>query len=144
MDLAKIEELIQIVKSAQVSELTLKEDGSSITVKKSSVSPPPQPAHKPAVKKRLAPKPEKQPADAGQAETVEVTAPMVGIFHNAASPVQLGSTVKPGEVIGAIESMKLMNDIIAEAGGVVTEVDVEDGLPVEFGQVLFRLTPGEA
>ena len=64
---------------------------------------------------------------------------MVGIFHSAGNSMTEGVAVKAGQSVGAIESMKLMNDVISECDGVIAEVLVEDGLPVEYGQPLFRL-----
>ena len=69
---------------------------------------------------------------------------MVGTFYRAPSPgakpyVEIGDTIKPGDVVCIIEAMKLMNEIKAEIGGKVTEVLVENGQPVEFGQTLFVL-----
>ena len=68
-----------------------------------------------------------------------LTAPMVGIFYHAEPPLSLGSEIKAGQVIGSIESMKLMNDVAAEAPGLVADVLVEDGAPVDYGRALFRL-----
>jgi len=70
-----------------------------------------------------------------------ITSPMVGTFYTASSPdskpfVELGSTIKEGQVVCIIEAMKLMNEIEADATGKVVEICVEDGQPVEFGQVL--------
>ncbi|MFO7546835.1 MAG: acetyl-CoA carboxylase biotin carboxyl carrier protein [Trueperaceae bacterium] len=77
---------------------------------------------------------------------VEVTAPIVGTFYSAPSPdapqyVKVGDRVKAGAVLCIIEAMKLMNEIEAEAGGVVREVLVSNEEPVEYGQVLFRIEP---
>ena len=139
MDLAKIEELIQVVQDARVSELTLRAEGSSVTVKKVAAAPPKasKPTKKQAEPKRVRP-PEAQP------EVGLITAPMVGIYHATSASVRPGALVKAGQVVGAIESMKLMNDVVAQLGGTIAEVAVEDGLPVEYGQVLFRLEPREA
>jgi acetyl-CoA carboxylase biotin carboxyl carrier protein len=76
----------------------------------------------------------------------EVTCPMVGTFYRSASPgaelfVEVGSQIAPGDVLGIIEAMKLMNELEAEIRGVIHEVCVGDGEPVEFGQVLFRVRP---
>lgn len=70
-----------------------------------------------------------------------ITSPMVGTFYKASSPdakpfVELGSIVEEGQVVCIIEAMKLMNEIEADASGKVVEICVEDGQPVEFGQVL--------
>lgn len=70
-----------------------------------------------------------------------ITSPMVGTFYKAPSPdakpfVEVGSTVSTGQVVCIIEAMKLMNEIEADSAGKVVEICVEDGQPVEFGQVL--------
>lgn len=70
-----------------------------------------------------------------------ITSPMVGTFYKAPSPdakpfVELGATIKEGQVVCIIEAMKLMNEIEADAAGKIVEICVEDGQPVEFGQVL--------
>lgn len=139
MDLAKIEELIGIVKDASVSELTLRQDGSSITIRKPAGTPRPAAGAKKTPAKRETPAAQQS----GEPVALVVTAPMVGIFHSASDALQIGSVVKPCQVVGAIESMKLMNDIVAQAAGKVIEIDAEDGLPVEYGQTLFRLAPLE-
>ena len=76
----------------------------------------------------------------------EITSPMVGTFYRAPEPgaepyVKVGSRVTPGQTVCIIEAMKIMNEIEADIAGVVREVNVEDSLPVEFGQVLFRIDP---
>lgn len=70
-----------------------------------------------------------------------ITSPMVGTFYKAPSPdakpfVEMGSTVSEGQVVCIIEAMKLMNEIESDVSGKVVEICVEDGQPVEFGQVL--------
>ena len=77
---------------------------------------------------------------------IEIGSPMVGTFYRASSPgaepyVSIGSEVMPDTVVCIIEAMKVMNEIKAEATGTVVEILVEDGEPVEFGQVLFLLEP---
>jgi len=140
MDLTRVEELIRIVKDARVSELTLREGDSLITIKKPAVAavPAAPPARTAPERAEKAGAPEEAPA------AVAVTAPMVGIYHAAAELVQVGSVIAAGQSVGAIESMKLMNDVRAGVGGRVTEVLIDDGQPVEYGQILFRLAPLEA
>jgi acetyl-CoA carboxylase biotin carboxyl carrier protein len=76
----------------------------------------------------------------------EIRSPMVGTFYKAPEPgaeayVKVGNRVTPGQTVCIIEAMKIMNEIEAEIAGVVREILVEDGQPVEFGQVLFRVDP---
>jgi acetyl-CoA carboxylase biotin carboxyl carrier protein len=71
---------------------------------------------------------------------------MVGTFYKAPEPgaepyVKVGNRVTPGQTVCIIEAMKIMNEIEAEIAGVVREISVEDGQPVEFGQALFRVDP---
>jgi len=70
-----------------------------------------------------------------------VTSPMVGTFYKSPSPdakpfVEVGSTISSGQVVCIIEAMKLMNEIESDISGKVVEICIEDGQPVEFGQVL--------
>jgi acetyl-CoA carboxylase biotin carboxyl carrier protein len=74
-----------------------------------------------------------------------VTAPMIGTYYSAPSPgedpfVQIGDEVEVGQVIGIIEAMKIMNEIIADSAGVVAEILVENAQAVEYGSPLVRLT----
>ena len=76
----------------------------------------------------------------------EVKSPMVGTFYKAPEPgaepyVKVGSRVSPGQTVCIIEAMKIMNEIESEVQGVIKEVCVENGQPVEFGQALFRVDP---
>lgn len=74
-------------------------------------------------------------------EPLILLAPMVGLFHHLPAPVRYGMNIAAGQVVGAIESMKLMNDVLSEYAGQVVEVLVEDGGAVEYGRPLFRLAP---
>jgi acetyl-CoA carboxylase biotin carboxyl carrier protein len=72
---------------------------------------------------------------------------MVGTFYRASSPdarpfVEIGDRVEPGMVVCIIEAMKLMNEIQSDVSGRVAAIEVENAQPVEFAQVLFRITPG--
>jgi acetyl-CoA carboxylase biotin carboxyl carrier protein len=76
----------------------------------------------------------------------EIRSPMVGTFYKAPEPgaeayIKVGNRVSPGQTVCIIEAMKIMNEIEAEIAGVVREISVEDGQPVEFGQALFRVDP---
>ena len=77
---------------------------------------------------------------------LEIKSPMVGTFFRSPAPdapvyVDLGGTVSPGETLCIIEAMKLMNELECEVSGVIREICVDNGEPVEFGQVLFRVSP---
>ena len=81
-----------------------------------------------------------------RSDLIEVTAPMVGTFYRAPGPdeppfVEIGSKIGVGQAICILEAMKLMNELESETSGEVVEILVENGTPVEFGQVLMRLKP---
>ena len=85
-----------------------------------------------------------QGAPLGRADLVEITSPMVGTFYRAAAPgeapfVEVGNTIKVGQTICILEAMKLMNEIESEFNAEIVEILVENGTPVEFGQVLMRV-----
>ena len=85
-----------------------------------------------------------QVAPPGRADLTEITSPMVGTFYRAAAPgeepfVEVGSNVKVGQTICILEAMKLMNEIESEFTAEIVEILVENGTPVEFGQVLMRV-----
>lgn len=76
----------------------------------------------------------------------EIKSPMIGTFYRSPSPeagpyVEVGMEVNPDTVVCIIEAMKVMNEIKAEAKGVITQVSVENAKPVEFGQPLFKIRP---
>ena len=85
-----------------------------------------------------------QVAPPGRSDLVDITSPMVGTFYRAAAPgedpfVEIGSNVKVGQTICILEAMKLMNEIESEFNAEIVEILVENGTPVEFGQVLMRV-----
>ena len=80
----------------------------------------------------------------GRSDLTEITSPMVGTFYRAAAPgedpfVELGSKINIGQTICILEAMKLMNEIESEFNAEIVEILVENGTPVEFGQVLMRV-----
>ena len=85
-----------------------------------------------------------QVAPPGRSDLTEITSPMVGTFYRAAAPgeepfVDVGNKVKVGQTICILEAMKLMNEIESEFNAEIVEILVENGTPVEFGQVLMRV-----
>ncbi|HRN19332.1 MAG TPA: acetyl-CoA carboxylase biotin carboxyl carrier protein [Trueperaceae bacterium] len=90
--------------------------------------------------------PQSTAPEAAGPQLLEVLAPIVGTFYGSPSPeappfVKVGDRVSAGTVLCIIEAMKLMNEIEAETAGIVREVSVGNGDPVEYGQVLFRIEP---
>ena len=93
-----------------------------------------------------APSPPPPSVPGSRSDLVEVTAPMVGTFYRAPGPgeppfVEIGSRISVGQAVCILEAMKLMNELESEVSGEVIEILVENGTPVEFGQVLMRLKP---
>ena len=85
-----------------------------------------------------------QVAPPGREDLTDITSPMVGTFYRAAAPgespfVEVGNIIKVGQTICILEAMKLMNEIESEFNGEIVEILVENGTPVEFGQVLMRV-----
>jgi acetyl-CoA carboxylase biotin carboxyl carrier protein len=149
MDLRKLKKLIDLVQESGIAELEITEGEEKVKIVKGgvvSVSAPPvmaMPAAAPAGAPAPAAAPARETRDAGQEGHV-VKAPMVGTFYRSPSPdakvfVEVGHAVKEGDTICIIEAMKLMNEIEADASGVVKAILVENGQPVEYGQPLFIL-----
>ena len=87
------------------------------------------------------------PVPAARADLIDVTAPMVGTFYRAPAPgepsfVEVGNRIGVGQTVCILEAMKLMNELESEVSGEVVEILVENGTPVEFGEVLMRVKPG--
>jgi acetyl-CoA carboxylase biotin carboxyl carrier protein len=149
MDLRKLKKLIDLVQESGISELEITEGeekvkivkGGGVAISQASVAAPvPQATAEPRAPAVAGPPPPAEPA-AGQEGHV-VKAPMVGTFYRTPSPdakafVEVGQTIKEGQTICIIEAMKLMNEIEADASGVVKAILVENGQPVEYGQPLF-------
>lgn len=150
MDLRKLKTLIDLVAESDIAELEVTEGESKVRIVKSSATPhnqlvmmqPQAMAQQPA--QGVAPAPAAPAAAAIDAAPTGhvVKSPMVGTFYRAASPgsapfVDIGATVKEGDTLCIIEAMKLLNEIDADASGVIQQILVENGQPVEFGQPLF-------
>ncbi|HUV03716.1 MAG TPA: biotin/lipoyl-containing protein [Armatimonadota bacterium] len=141
MEIDDIERLIGIIRGARISELAVSSGGVKIRLRKQlgGVAA----AHAPVTRAEEVPLPavEPQPAEEPAPAAAYITAPMVGIFHSMDAVGAAGAPASAGQVVGVIESMKLMNDIVSEHDGTIIEVLVEDGAPVEYGQHLFRVEP---
>ena len=134
IDMDAIAHLADLVAQKDLGEITITDGSKTITVK-GKKSLPPMPVGMPAVPSAAA------PAAPAKPEGNVVKAPLVGTYYAAPSPdqkpfVQVGDTVKKGDVILIIESMKLMNEVQSDFDGVVKEILVQNGDGVEYDQPL--------
>ncbi|TLM78889.1 MAG: acetyl-CoA carboxylase biotin carboxyl carrier protein [Actinobacteria bacterium] len=157
VDVNQIRELIKIVETSEITEVVVEEAGTRVEVRKGgfSASSAPVTQAPPVDVSVPVPGPEEGPApdgsgasDAGPrgADWVAVTSPMVATFYRSPSPgadsfVEVGTQVDEGQTLCILEAMKLMNELGADAPGIVREICVTDGSPVEYGTVLFYLEP---
>jgi acetyl-CoA carboxylase biotin carboxyl carrier protein len=150
MDLRKLKTLIDLVADSTIAELEVTEGDSKVRIVKTPAAAPAQSIQYLPMPAPAAAAPAAAPAVPAAAlveapavrEGNVVKAPMVGTFYRAPGPekpsyVELGQTVKSAEPICIIEAMKLLNEIEAGFDGVIKEILVENGQPVEFGQPLF-------
>jgi acetyl-CoA carboxylase biotin carboxyl carrier protein len=151
MDLRKLKTLIDLVAESDIAELEVTEGESKVRIVKSSGTPQNQVVMMQPHSMQQAAAPVAAPAAAAASAPVAapaepeghiVKSPMVGTFYRASAPgnppfVEVGSTVKSGDTLCIIEAMKLLNEIDADASGVIKQILVENGQPVEFGQPLF-------
>ena len=139
MNLELAEKLVGLVGEYPVSEITVETETIRVHVVKPLGSVPVTPAA--TADAAAAPMAEEAETLAGETapESIRLWSPMVGVFYHAQPPLPFGAEIKPGQVVGSIESMKLMNDVRAEQAGRLTDILIEDGAPVEYGQTLFRL-----
>lgn len=149
MDLKDIKAIIDLMKKNSISEFELERQEFKIKLKRGvnaipypdetpvqAYAPPPMVAAPTAAPVPLA----------SSSSDLEIKSPMIGTFYRAPSPeaanyIEVGAEVNADTVVCIIEAMKVMNEIKAEAKGVVTQVLVENAKPVEFGQPLFKIRP---
>ena len=148
MDIRKIKKLIELLEESDVEELEIQEGDDSVRISRrrehAGITYAAQPMPAPQPQQAAAPAPAAQPAAPAEPEAPKghaVKSPMVGTFYRAPSPnaasfVEVGQTVKAGDVICIVEAMKMMNQIEADKSGTVSEILVENGQPVEFDQPL--------
>ena len=144
MDFERIDTLLKLLKEHGVTEFSYQdEEGWGCDVSWASQGAPAVHVSPASVLGPITPKAPQVPEDDG---ANELGSPMVGTFYRSPSPdadpfVQLGDRVKRGQVLCIIEAMKLMNELECEVSGVIREICVESSAPVEYGQVLFRVSP---
>jgi acetyl-CoA carboxylase biotin carboxyl carrier protein len=157
MDFNEIRKLVKLVEGSAISSLEIEEDGLQIRIEKTAppgvawTAPPvpaapaaPQPM--PQAATQPAPQAAAAPPPAPTSNLIDVRAPMVGTFYLASNPeappfVRVGDAIRPGQTLCILEAMKIMNEIEAEASGTLVEILIDNGQPVQFDQVLFRIEP---
>lgn len=148
MDTKDIEQLIQLLEKSSISEIEVSRMGKKIRVSRSPqglvVNQTPAPTAPVVSAEPIVAEP--APVESPKINGEQVRAPMVGTFYRSPSPeadpfVKVGDRVKKGQTLCIIEAMKIMNEVEAETGGVVTDIQVENAQPVEYNQVLFVVEP---
>ena len=145
MNVTELEALVELVKDAKISEITLKQGDQRVTIKK------------PNTARALAESgaseayydDEGEDADDNmmvesslvEAEPIVIIAPVVGYFHHLKPVIGLSAAVAAGQTVGLVKAMQLNNEVAAPVGGVISDVLIEDGQPVEYGQPLYHLRP---
>lgn len=154
MDIKKIKAIVDLVKESGIAELEIAEGEDKLKITATTAQTIANISHhnqhytpSPVVHHTIAPEPTSAPAEAIIPEpstdsSKTITSPMVGTFYRSSAPsnppfIEVGQEIKPGQVLCIIEAMKLMNQIEADRAGVIKEILINDGSPVEFGQPLF-------
>ena len=140
IDIETLKQYIKVLEDCSLAEIEISDEEDSIRLAKPSADSPVvafAPSNAPAAAQAA---PAAAPATSGKA----IKSPMVGVFYAAPSPdrppfVNVGDTVKKGDVVCIIEAMKIMNEITATESGTITEVLVENGDVVEYDQPLFTI-----
>jgi len=154
----QLHKLLDLIGESDIQELKLEGDDFRLEVRRNLpgaapvavVQAPAAGAMQPAMAQPSIPAAPSAPppaAAARRSDLVDITAPMVATFYRSSAPgeaafVEVGGRINVGQPICILEAMKLMNELEAEVGGEVVEILVENGTPVEFGQVLMRVKAG--
>ena len=156
MDLKDIKAIIDLMKKNSISEFELERQDFKIRLKRGGAGAPQIGGYDEGSAGYVSggtlatvvpmPLPALGGAAAAAAADMEIKAPMIGTFYRAPSPeagnyVEVGAEVNPDTVVCIIEAMKVMNEIKAEAKGVISSILVENAKPVEFGQPMFKIRP---
>lgn len=156
IDLKQLRELMRSLKQFDVTELEIEKDGERVYLRRgaestmapgvvvaapatASVPPPPPVAHVVSAAPSTP-----APAASDDPNVVSITSPFVGTFYRSPSPdaapfVDVGTEIRPGQVLCIVEAMKLMNEIESEIAGTIVEVLAQNGKPVEYGDALFKV-----
>lgn len=146
MNIKEIKEMIDLMNKNNLNELEVEKNGMRIRLKKTAGGISQQILDERLVVQQPIAKENLQTIKAKPEKAVEIKAPMVGTFYRSPSPeappfVNIGGQIEHGQVICIIEAMKLMNEIKSDIKGKMVDILVENGNPVEFGQVLFLIEP---
>lgn len=158
LDLQEIKKLIELIERSPITEFELVDKDLRVRISKNGSGVPAQdyviaPAQQKAAPVAVATAAGVPVAVAAMAEPqkqlYELKSPMVGTFYRSPSPdaepyVRVGDMVDPGKIICIVEAMKLMNEIESEVRGRIVEISVENGQPVEYGHILFRIDTSAA
>lgn len=142
MDIRKVKKLIELLEQSECTELEIREGEESVRISRAgTIAAPAVFTAAPAQHQATAPAAEPAPA---KISGHTVKSPMVGTFYRSSSPdakafVEVGQSVKAGDVLCIIEAMKMFNQIEADKAGTVTRILVENAEPVEFNQPLFTI-----
>lgn len=151
MDIRKVKKLIELLEESGIAEIEIKEGEESVRISRQSAITTPAAVQQFTAPPVAAPMPAAAPATEashnGEVSTPAikghtVKSPMVGTMYHASSPdtppfVKVGQTVKAGDTLCIIEAMKMFNEIESDASGVVIDILVDNGQPVEYDQPLF-------
>jgi len=149
MDIRKVKKLIELLEESGIAELEINEGEESVRISRYSTAPAQAPVNyaAPPATAAAAPAPAAAPAEESSEDEDSlpsghiVKSPMVGTFYSASSPaskpfVNIGDSVAEGDTVCIVEAMKILNQIEADASGIVKAVLVENAQPVEYGQPL--------
>ena len=150
LDHEQLHRLLEALGESDIQEFRLEGDDFRLEIRRNlpaqAVMAPVMPAPVAAAPAPAEPAAAPPASTATRSDLLEVTAPMVGTFYRAPAPgepsfVEVGSRINVGPTVCILEAMKLMNELESEVGGEVVEILVDNGTPVEFGQVLMRVKP---
>jgi acetyl-CoA carboxylase biotin carboxyl carrier protein len=155
LELDELKEILRVLDERGISEFELEKEGIKLRVRKAAAQPPVAvlaPAAPTVVAAATAPAPQSAAATEAAAASEEesgltiVRSPIVGTFYRSPAPdappfVEVGDTVKPGQVLCIVEAMKLMNEIESEVSGRIAKVHIQNAQPVQYGEVLFSIAP---
>lgn len=146
MDIRKVKKLIELLEESGIAEIEIKEGEESVRISRAAANVAPAPIQYAPAPAAPLPAPAAAPIEESNEKQLpsgyQTTSPMVGTFYEAPAPtsppfVEVGKSVKEGDVLCIIEAMKMLNQIESDRAGIIKAVLADNGQPVEFGQPLF-------